>query len=785
MNDECTVLEEVIDPSYEPTDDEVKEYAAYLGMDVSKDREFFHIAREALKTPLPPDWKPCQTNDGEIFYFNFKSSESIWEHPCDQLYRQKYKDAKAAKAKGSSLKGSSVASSSSSAIKSMISPRESLKGKPPLTALPKTLSTPVGKQLPPLGSLDSPVSGAATPVQTQSRVRPDPARQSDSKPVSDVRSEKAKLQAKVSDLEHQLRRASSDDTADRLRAEKEKLERSYAELKTERDRLAQSAGDTSAVSSLEQDLKVQKERVTRLQTEQLEQDKTLSELRAERAKLQTTVADLEHKLHRASTDDTAARVEAEKEKLQRAYTELKAERDRLVEQQSSGSGTAALSSLEMELKAQQDRVARLQSEQLEQDKALSDVRSEKAKLQSTVADLEHKLRRASADDTADQLRGEKGRLEAAYAELKADRDKLAESAGNSATVASLEQELKAQNERLSRMQMEQLEQDRVVSDLRSEKAKLQAKVSDLEHQLRRASSDDTADRLRAEKEKLERSYAELKTERDRLAQSAGDTSAVTLLEHKLKEANSRTARLQGEKDLLEATIGELREALRQAESSKPNVLAEGKRILASRYEALEAKHSLLSRVIRQIDEYASDAKATCSRDESKKPAYDVLKKVRKSMQVFVEEINGDRLDYKEAKHIHQKATVMSDAGPFAGLAEELAGSDSGLSDESFRVSRRHRTHAPAFPTESPRNRRIRQARYSSAINDLIRSMRARQESKTIMDQHQSWLEGLRETVATTTRWGTVGMGATGSQTIVVPPEVQAGRARMTIAIDRD
>jgi hypothetical protein len=80
------VLEEEIDPSYEPTNDEVLEYAKWLGMDPVEDHDLLYIAREGLKAPLPDNWKPCKTADTEeIYYFNFATGESTWDHPCDQV----------------------------------------------------------------------------------------------------------------------------------------------------------------------------------------------------------------------------------------------------------------------------------------------------------------------------------------------------------------------------------------------------------------------------------------------------------------------------------------------------------------------------------------------------------------------------------------------------------------------------------------------------------------------------------------------------------------------------
>eukprot|EP00197_Chlamydomonas_leiostraca_P012415 CAMPEP_0202877334 /NCGR_PEP_ID=MMETSP1391-20130828/30497_1 /ASSEMBLY_ACC=CAM_ASM_000867 /TAXON_ID=1034604 /ORGANISM="Chlamydomonas leiostraca, Strain SAG 11-49" /LENGTH=96 /DNA_ID=CAMNT_0049559353 /DNA_START=141 /DNA_END=427 /DNA_ORIENTATION=+ len=88
------ILEEEIDESYEPTDQEILEYAQWLGMDADKEKDLMWIAREGLKAPLPENWKPCKTPTGDIYYFNFSTGESIWDHPCDEFYRKLYQDEK-------------------------------------------------------------------------------------------------------------------------------------------------------------------------------------------------------------------------------------------------------------------------------------------------------------------------------------------------------------------------------------------------------------------------------------------------------------------------------------------------------------------------------------------------------------------------------------------------------------------------------------------------------------------------------------------------------------------
>ena len=54
-------MEEDIDENYQPSQEEIEEYAKYLGMDLQEDKHLFWIAEKGLKEPLPKDWKHCQT----------------------------------------------------------------------------------------------------------------------------------------------------------------------------------------------------------------------------------------------------------------------------------------------------------------------------------------------------------------------------------------------------------------------------------------------------------------------------------------------------------------------------------------------------------------------------------------------------------------------------------------------------------------------------------------------------------------------------------------------------
>jgi centrosomal protein CEP164 len=69
------ILEEELDEDYDPSPDEIEEYAKYLGMDLGLDRQLFYIAKEGLKAPLPDPWKPCRSPGGQIYYYNFGSKQ--------------------------------------------------------------------------------------------------------------------------------------------------------------------------------------------------------------------------------------------------------------------------------------------------------------------------------------------------------------------------------------------------------------------------------------------------------------------------------------------------------------------------------------------------------------------------------------------------------------------------------------------------------------------------------------------------------------------------------------
>lgn len=51
------------------------------------------IARQGVKAPLPKCWKAVHDpGQNELYYFNFETGESIWDHPCDQDFKQLAKE---------------------------------------------------------------------------------------------------------------------------------------------------------------------------------------------------------------------------------------------------------------------------------------------------------------------------------------------------------------------------------------------------------------------------------------------------------------------------------------------------------------------------------------------------------------------------------------------------------------------------------------------------------------------------------------------------------------------
>ena len=80
---------------------EIMEFAEYLGMDPVEDGDLLWIAEQARNAPLPAPWSEHQGEDGNTYYYNSATDDSVWEHPLDEYYRnlyRKHKDEKSEQA---------------------------------------------------------------------------------------------------------------------------------------------------------------------------------------------------------------------------------------------------------------------------------------------------------------------------------------------------------------------------------------------------------------------------------------------------------------------------------------------------------------------------------------------------------------------------------------------------------------------------------------------------------------------------------------------------------------
>lgn len=91
----------------EPTEDEIREYAEYIGIDPEKEPHLLWIAKEGVGAPVPKPWQMCQDGD-EVFYYNHETKESIWDHPCDDKYRSLVEEHRGKSTAGAAPAGSSA-----------------------------------------------------------------------------------------------------------------------------------------------------------------------------------------------------------------------------------------------------------------------------------------------------------------------------------------------------------------------------------------------------------------------------------------------------------------------------------------------------------------------------------------------------------------------------------------------------------------------------------------------------------------------------------------------------
>ena len=65
-----------------------------LEIDPVADADFLYIIKKNLSTPLPEPWKPCVTDEGETFYMNIETGDSMLDHPRDEIIKMEFMQAK-------------------------------------------------------------------------------------------------------------------------------------------------------------------------------------------------------------------------------------------------------------------------------------------------------------------------------------------------------------------------------------------------------------------------------------------------------------------------------------------------------------------------------------------------------------------------------------------------------------------------------------------------------------------------------------------------------------------
>mmetsp|Transcript_26989 Transcript_26989/g.66543 ORF Transcript_26989/g.66543 Transcript_26989/m.66543 type:complete len:1539 (+) Transcript_26989:64-4680(+) len=100
-------------PEFRKMPKDVLEYAAYLGMDPTIDKDLLWIAEEALKAPDPPGWEECLDQRGLLYFVNETTGQTSRHHPMAEYYQALYFKMKTKKGEtvikqGASRRGSKV-----------------------------------------------------------------------------------------------------------------------------------------------------------------------------------------------------------------------------------------------------------------------------------------------------------------------------------------------------------------------------------------------------------------------------------------------------------------------------------------------------------------------------------------------------------------------------------------------------------------------------------------------------------------------------------------------------
>lgn len=96
------------DDDFDPKTEDIHQYCEIIGLDPERDSELLWIAKEGILAKLQPPWKAINQEGVGLYYFNFETGQSMWEHPNDEFYRHKVKTERDKKKTGRKLKPAKV-----------------------------------------------------------------------------------------------------------------------------------------------------------------------------------------------------------------------------------------------------------------------------------------------------------------------------------------------------------------------------------------------------------------------------------------------------------------------------------------------------------------------------------------------------------------------------------------------------------------------------------------------------------------------------------------------------
>eukprot|EP00117_Sycon_ciliatum_P006041 scpid102332/ scgid3754/ Centrosomal protein of 164 kDa len=74
---------------------EFYEYGLTLGVDIQNEPELEGILLEGFNAEPPPNFRVCEHEDGQTYFFDTTTAKSQWEHPMDEYYRERVLEERA------------------------------------------------------------------------------------------------------------------------------------------------------------------------------------------------------------------------------------------------------------------------------------------------------------------------------------------------------------------------------------------------------------------------------------------------------------------------------------------------------------------------------------------------------------------------------------------------------------------------------------------------------------------------------------------------------------------